>query len=54
VYVLSSDGTTAERRTIRLGKKNQNYFEVLDGLSAGEQVITSGYSNFDKAQTLKF
>lgn len=54
VYVLSSDGKTAERREIRLGKKNQNYFEVLDGLSAGEQVITSGYSNFDKAQTLKF
>ena len=54
VYVLSSDGTTAERRTIRLGKKNQNYYEVLDGLNVGEQVITSGYSNFDKAQTLKF
>ncbi len=54
VYVLSSDGTTAERRTIRLGKKNQNYYEVLDGLNVGERVITSGYSNFDKAQTLKF
>ncbi|KAF7767758.1 HlyD family secretion protein [Pseudoalteromonas citrea] len=54
VYVLSSDGKIAERREIRLGKKNQNYFEVLDGLSAGEQVIISGYSNFDKAQTLKF
>ena len=54
VYVLSSDGQKAERREIRLGKKNQNYFEVLEGLSAGEQVISSGYSNFDKAQTLKF
>jgi hypothetical protein len=26
--------------------------EVLDGLQAGEQVITSAYSNFDKATNL--
>ena len=54
VYVLTSDGKTAERRDIRLGKKNQDYYEVLDGLSPGEQVITSSYSNFDKAQQLNF
>ncbi|MEJ6473660.1 efflux RND transporter periplasmic adaptor subunit [Pseudoalteromonas piscicida] len=54
VYVLASDGKTAERRDIRLGKKNQDYYEVLDGLSQGEQVITSSYSNFDKAQHLNF
>ena len=54
VYVLASDGKTAERRDIRLGKKNQDYYEVLDGLSQGEHVITSSYSNFDKAQQLNF
>ncbi len=54
VYVLSKDGTQAERRTIRLGKKNQHYYEVLEGLAVGEQVITSSYSNFDKAQQLNF
>ena len=54
VYVLTSDGKTAERRDIRLGKKNQDYYEVLDGLSPGEQVITSSYSNFDQAQQLNF
>lgn len=54
VYVLASDGKSAERRDIRLGKKNQDYYEVLDGLSSGEQVITSSYSNFDKAQQLNF
>ena len=37
-----------------LGKKNQNYYEVLSGLSAGDRVITSSYSNFDKAQQLQF
>jgi HlyD family secretion protein len=52
VYVLEQNGDSAVRRNIRLGKKNQDYFEVLDGLTAGEQVITSSYGNFDKAQQL--
>jgi HlyD family secretion protein len=54
VYVIEQGGDKAVRRDIRLGKKNQNYFEVLEGLNAGEQVITSSYSNFDKAQQLQF
>ncbi len=32
VYVLANDGKSAERRDIRLGKKNQDYYEVLDGV----------------------
>jgi HlyD family secretion protein len=52
VYVVDADGGQAERRDIRLGKRNQQYFEVLEGLSAGEQVITSAYANFDKATAL--
>ena len=54
VYVIEQGGDTALRRDIRLGKKNQHYFEVLEGLNAGDQVITSSYSNFDKAQQLQF
>ncbi|MBE0458109.1 efflux RND transporter periplasmic adaptor subunit [Pseudoalteromonas sp. KG3] len=54
VYVIEQGGDKAVRRDIRLGKKNQHYFEVLEGLNAGEQVITSSYSNFDKAQQLQF
>jgi HlyD family secretion protein len=53
VFVLQTDGNTAERRNIRLGKKNRDYYQVLDGLAAGEQVIISSYSSFDSAQTLK-
>ena len=52
VYVLSADGQQAERRAIRLGKRNQQFFEVLDGLVPGERVITSSYSSFDKATVL--
>jgi HlyD family secretion protein len=53
VYVLNDEGNKAVRRTISLGKKNQNYFEILSGLSLGEKVITSSYGNFDKAQKLE-
>ncbi|MCP4986829.1 MAG: HlyD family efflux transporter periplasmic adaptor subunit [Colwellia sp.] len=51
-YVLTPNGDKAIRRDIRLGKKNQDYFEVLSGLSLGEQVITSSYGHFDQAQQL--
>jgi len=54
VYVIEQGNDKALRRDIRLGKKNQHYFEVLEGLKAGDQVITSSYSNFDKAQQLQF
>lgn len=52
VYVLDPVSQQAVRRDIRLGQRNQHDVEVLDGLQAGEQVITSAYSNFDKATKL--
>jgi HlyD family secretion protein len=52
VFVVAKNGEFATRRDIQLGKKNQQYFEVLSGLEKGEQVITSSYSNFDQAQQL--
>ncbi|MGB0893832.1 MAG: efflux RND transporter periplasmic adaptor subunit [Parashewanella sp.] len=52
VFVLNKDGKTASRRQIRLGKKNQQYHQVLSGLQAQEKVITSAYRAFDKADTL--
>jgi len=52
-YVLNDDGSKAVRRTISLGKKNQQYFEVLSGLALDEKVVTSSYGNFDKAQYLQ-
>ncbi|WP_281559564.1 HlyD family efflux transporter periplasmic adaptor subunit [Thalassomonas sp. RHCl1] len=53
VYVLNQAGDKAERRNIRLGKKNKHYFEVLSGLNLGDKVITSSYGNFDNAQQLQ-
>ncbi|PIF03578.1 MAG: efflux transporter periplasmic adaptor subunit [Draconibacterium sp.] len=46
VYVLDKSGNFATKRNIRIGKQNPQYYEVIEGLQAGEQVITSGYDNF--------
>lgn len=53
VFVLNQSGDRAERRAIRLGKRNDNVFEVIRGLAKGERVIVSAYSLFDKADSLR-
>lgn len=46
IYVVNGDGTRAVKREIRIGRQNPQYYEVLEGLTAGERVITSGYDNY--------
>jgi len=46
VFVVSPDGKEAIRRSVRLGRRNTNFIEVLDGLEPGEQVITSPYTSY--------
>jgi len=46
VFVLNEDGGEATKRNIKIGKQNPQYYEVLEGLNAGEKVITSGYEMF--------
>jgi len=46
IYVLDPSGDFATKRNIRIGRKNPKYYEVLEGLEAGEKVITSGYDLF--------
>ncbi len=52
VFVLSPDGTRAYRRKIRIGRQNPQSYEVLEGLEAGEKVITSGYEVFGDNEEL--
>lgn len=44
VFVVAPDGRSAERRTVRLGRRNADFIEVLDGLDPGERVVTSPYT----------
>ncbi len=52
VFVLNSAGN-AEKRNIRLGRKNPEFYEVLEGLVEGERVIVSGYENFGNNEVLQ-
>lgn len=51
VYVLE-EGNRAVRRDVKLGRKNPEHFEVLEGLKPGDQVITSSYENFGNNEVL--
>ncbi len=44
--MVAPDGSMAAKRTVRMGRRNLKYIEVLDGLDSGEQVITSPYTNY--------
>lgn len=52
VYVLDPSGRKAYLREIRLGRQNPQYYEVLEGLHTGEQVIISSYEGFRNYQTI--
>ncbi len=54
VYVMDATGKRAVKRNITLGRRNPEFFEVLDGLKPGEKVITSSYENYGKNEVLQF
>lgn len=51
VFVLSDDNR-AVKRNVKLGRKNTEHFEVLEGLEPGDKVITSSYENFGNNEVL--
>ena len=53
VYVLNADGTKATKRSVRIGRQNPQYYEVLEGLAPGDKVIISSYDSLgDKDELL--
>ena len=46
VFVVTPDGSEAIKRSVKLGRRNTSFIEVLDGLEPGEKVITSPYTSF--------
>ncbi len=43
VFVVDRHAMRAERRSVRLGRRNPEGIEVLDGLREGEEIVTSSY-----------
>jgi HlyD family secretion protein len=51
-FVLGPNGRTAQRRALRIGRRNSEQLEILGGVRAGERVIVSSYSAFGKSERL--
>lgn len=51
-FVLSPSGGTAQRRPVTLGRRTIDAVEVVSGLEAGDRIVTSGYADFEKIDTI--
>jgi len=53
MFKLQSDGRTATRVQVTLGRSSVNTVEILDGLKDGEQVILSDMSRWDQYERIR-
>ena len=54
VFVVAPDGKQAIRRNVKLGRRNPDFVEVVDGLKPGEKAIVSGYEAYQKMDRIEF
>ena len=52
IYIVDESGEFAYKRDIRLGRQNPEAYEVLEGLTPGEKVITSSYDSYGDVDKL--
>ena len=50
-FVLDSENK-AVKRTIKIGRENPFYYEVLEGLQEGDKIKTSSYDDFKKVEEI--
>jgi len=53
MFVLSPDGTEAERRSVKLGRNSVSQIEILDGLKEGDRVIISDTTALDSYNRIR-
>ncbi len=54
IYLVDPSGEFAIKRKIKIGRQNTNFYEVMEGLEQGEQVIISSYDSFGGKEKLVF
>ncbi len=54
VFVLDESGSFATKRQVKIGRQNTQFFEVINGLSAGEKVIINNYESFGDNDRIEF
>ncbi len=52
VFVVAPDGTSAQKRPVKLGRRTVDAVEVLSGLRPGDRVVTSDYAGLDRIDRL--
>ncbi len=52
IFKISEGGNNAYKVNIRLGSQNTEYYEVIEGLLPGDQVVTSSYDSFGDTEEL--
>ena len=52
VFVVDEEDNRAVKNAVRLGRSNRDFFEVIEGLEPGQNVITSSYDAFQQADVL--
>ena len=53
MFVLTPDGSEAERRQVKLGRNSVSTIEIIEGLREGEQVIISDTSALDSYNRIR-
>jgi len=53
-YRVASDGKSARRTSIVVGRQNPQSIEVLEGLAPGDWILTSSYETFNDVDELTF
>ena len=52
IFKVAENGKTAYKVDIQLGMQSPDYYQVLQGLKAGDKVVTSSYENYGTMQEL--
>jgi RND family efflux transporter MFP subunit len=53
VYVFVANGNKAHRQRVKVGLSQREYYEVLEGLSVGDMVITHGQRQLEDGQMVE-
>jgi HlyD family secretion protein len=53
VFVVDQSSQQAIRREVRLGRRNNQFIEVIEGLEENERVVTSPYTSYQEMSALK-
>jgi HlyD family secretion protein len=48
IFILATDGKSALRHTIKIGRRNDEQVEILSGIAVGERAIISDYTGLER------